>query len=305
MPKSPREAATYHARAAAQGEEASKNALRLLAAEGVSEATAALHRLGLDAPLRAADAAAVAAGRCPLGDVAAQEAAMNRWGVRPLAAIRAAAETGDLAAMEALGECFGEGVKGAPKDDTQAVVWYRRAAAGNVACAQCNLGVMHEHGQGGLEKSDAKAVALYRLAAAAGLSPALFNLGLFFCAGRGVPQDLAEAARLWRQAADKGHAKAEAELARAYMHGRGVEKDYDAALRLARRAADKGDALGERQMGILYGNGWGAPQDIREATRWFAKSAAQGDEDAITNLRELAAASVPEAAAALRRLRLA
>ena len=58
-------------------------------------------------------------------------------------------------------------------DDAQAVVWLRRAAAGNVARAQCTLGVMHEHGLGGLEKSDAKAVALYRPAAAAGYARAL------------------------------------------------------------------------------------------------------------------------------------
>jgi TPR repeat protein len=89
------------------------------------------------------------------------------------------------------------------------------------------------------------------------------------------------------------------------MLGHGVEKDYDAALRLARRAADKGNAFGERCMGLLYANGWGVPQDKREAARWWAKSAAQGDEDAIWNLRELAADGVPEAAAALRRLRLA
>ena len=89
------------------------------------------------------------------------------------------------------------------------------------------------------------------------------------------------------------------------MGGLGVEKDYDAALRLARRAADKGDAFGERQMGILFANGWGVPKDEREAARWFAKSAARGDEASITNLRELAAEGVPEAAAALRRLRLA
>ena len=110
---------------------------------------------------------------------------------------------------------------------------------------------------------------------------------------------------LWRQAADKGHAPAEGELARAYMYGLGVEKDYDAALRLARRAADKGSAFGERYMGMLYGKGWGVPQDYREAARWWAKSAAQGDEAAITNLRALVAEGVPEAAAALRRLRLA
>ncbi len=58
-------------------------------------------------------------------------------------------------------------------------------------------------------------------------------------------------------------------------------------------------------MGLLFAEGWGVKQDKREAARWWAKSAAQGDEAAITNLRTLAAEGVPEAAAALRRLRLA
>jgi TPR repeat protein len=103
--ESAREAVTYYARALAQGNEPSKEALCILATEGVPEATATLHRAGVDAPLRAADAAVVAAGRCPLGDLAAQEAACEAWAARPLAALRAAAEAGDLAAMFVLGDC--------------------------------------------------------------------------------------------------------------------------------------------------------------------------------------------------------
>jgi TPR repeat protein len=83
------------------------------------------------------------AGRCPLGNLAAQEAACLAWAARPLAAVRAAAEAGDLAAMEVLGGRFRFGVRGVPHDDVQAVVWYRRSAAGNVAIAQFNLGTMH------------------------------------------------------------------------------------------------------------------------------------------------------------------
>jgi TPR repeat protein len=224
---------------------------------------------------------------------------------RPLAALRAAAEAGDLAAMEELGERFYYGLREAPKDDAQAVVWRRRAAAGNVARAQSAFAFMHTNGEGGLEKSDSKAVALYRAAVAAGFVDALFNLGCCFDDGRGVPQDRAEAVRLWLQAADKGHAPAEVNLARAYMHGEGVAQDYAAALRFARRAADKGDGGGESNLGALYANGWGVPQDVREGVEWWAKAAAKGEEAAIKNLRARSAAGVPEATAALRRLRLA
>ena len=88
------------------------------------------------------------------------------------------------------------------------------------------------------------------------------------------------------------------------MHGEGVAKDYAAALRFARRAADKGNAVGEANLGVLYANGWGVPRDVREAIKWYAKAAAQGIEGAVANLRAYAADGVPEAAAALRRLRL-
>ena len=94
-------------------------------------------------------------------------------------------------------------------------------------------------------------------------------------------------------------------LARAYMYGEGAAQDYAAALRFARLSADKGHAAGEGNLGTLYANGWGVPQDVREGIKFFAKAAAKGEEVAIKNLRTLAAGGVPEASAALRRLRLA
>ena len=269
MPKSPREAATYHARAAAQGDEGSKKALRILATEGVSEATAALHRLGEDAPLRAADAAVVAAGRCPLGDFAAQQAAVLRWGARPLSDLRAAAEAGDLAAMVELGVRFYLDRRGPLQDHAQALVWYRRAAAANVARVQTQLGFMHEFGEGGLAV------------------------------------DLKAALRLYRLAAEQGEPAAQGFLAGAYATGAGVAKDYAAALLWARRSAEAGHAVGELNLGVLYANGWGIPRDVCEGIKWLAKAAAQGLEPAIENLRALAAKGEADAVAALRRLRLA
>ena len=56
---------------------------------------------------------------------------------------------------------------------------------------------------------------------------------------------------------------------------------------------------------MFYASGWGVPRDVREGIKWYAKAAAQGKEGAIENLRSAAAKGVPEAAAALRHLRLA
>ena len=73
----------------------------------------------------------------------------------------------------------------------------------------------------------------------------------------------------------------------------------------ARRSADQGDAGGEYFLGVLYKNGWGVTSDLRAASSWFERAAKQGVEDAAQALRKFVAKGVPEAVAALRRLRLA
>ena len=51
--------------------------------------------------------------------------------------------------------------------------------------------------------------------------------------------------------------------------------------------------------------GWGVPMDIRLGISWLEKAAAQGDVGAINGLQSNAAAGMPEAVEALRRLRIA
>ena len=77
------------------------------------------------------------------------------------------------------------------------------------------------------------------------------------------------------------------------------------ALRFARLSAEQGEPVGAFHAGAIYATGQGVPADYREAARWFARGAVKGEEHCIEQLRELAAEGVPEAAAALRRLRLA
>ncbi len=105
--------------------------------------------------------------------------------------------------------------------------------------------------------------------------------------------------------AEQGDANAQSELAQAYIDGEGIERDYAAAMLWARRSADQGDTVGANNLGALYANGWGVPQDLRAAVLWFPRSAKQGNKYAKDNLLGLAAAGVPEAAAAVQRLRLA
>jgi hypothetical protein len=63
---------------------------------------------------------------------------------------------------------YEKGLGGLPKDDAQAVSWYRKGADAGDARGMSGLGFMYEKGLGGLRKDEAQAVNWYRKAAALG-----------------------------------------------------------------------------------------------------------------------------------------
>ena len=97
------------------------------------------------------------------------------------------ADQGAAWAQTFLGFMYATG-QGVPKDDVQAVKWYRLAADQGGAGAQVNLGFMYANGQG-VPKDDAQAVKWYRLAADQGNAQAQVNLGDMYANGKGVPRD--------------------------------------------------------------------------------------------------------------------
>jgi len=78
---------------------------------------------------------------------------------RVIALATARAESGDLAAMTAIGSFYYLGV-GVPRDYAQALHWYERAALGGDPQAQRNLGSMFRQGQG-MPKDDFRAFGWY------------------------------------------------------------------------------------------------------------------------------------------------
>jgi TPR repeat protein len=52
-----------------------------------------------------------------------------------------------------------------PKDDAQAVIWFRKAAEAGDGSGMSALGDMYRDGRGGLPKDEAQAVTWYRKAA--------------------------------------------------------------------------------------------------------------------------------------------
>jgi TPR repeat protein len=133
--------------------------------------------------------------------------------------------------------------KGVPKDLSQAVYWYRKAA---------------DQGDPGAE----------------------VDLGYLYAAGIGVSRDAAAAATWYRRAASSGSPNAKVNLAGLYMHGDGVKQDFGEALRLLKSAADQGNGRADAYLGLASYLGSGTPVDHSAAEAWFRKGVKQHDPEA-------------------------
>lgn len=171
------------------------------------------------------------------GDYAA---ALKLW--KPIA------ELGYDRAQYYVGRMYVDG-KGVPRDDAEAVKWFRRAAepaAGDPGFhdgsteAQASLGFMYLNGRG-VPEDLIEAAKWYRIAAEKGDVDSQYLLGLMYVHGDGVPRDDAEAAKWFRRAADKGYAKAQASLGWSYYTAHGVLKDYALAYMWLNLAAAQGE----------------------------------------------------------------
>ena len=216
------------------------------------------------------------------------------WNSLPFEEVKRGAEANDAAAQNSFGFLYDNG-RGVPKDDAEAIKWYRKAAEQGNAAGQCNLGAMYENGRG-VVKDDAEAVKWYRLSADQGVAVAQYSLGMMYANGQGVTKDDAEAVRWYRKAADQGVSVAQALLGSMYITGRGVLNDDAEAVKWYRKAAEQGLRSAQTTLGLLYEKGRGVTKDDAEAMKWYRKAANQGDATAKSNLARLeAAGSTPQA----------
>ena len=151
------------------------------------------------------------------------------------------AEAGDTDAQLRVGAAYDYG-KGAPRDGSEAMKWYRMAADRGNAEAQNSVG-------SGLqaEKRYEEALPWYEKASAQGHALATNNLAYLYDLGLGVKQDRRKGFELYSRAADLGWAEAMWNIAN--MHGAGQlgEKDMVNACVWAMRAR-KFSAPQERQL---------------------------------------------------------
>ncbi len=124
---------------------------------------------------------------------------------------RRCAGEGDAACQLQLGWHYDVG-KGVPRNDVEAVRWYRAAAEQNHRVAHYNLGNMHQLGRG-VPKSCRAAVEWYARSSMHNYPPGLYGLGRMYQFGFAVKEDRPKAHALYRQAAALGDHKAREALA--------------------------------------------------------------------------------------------
>jgi hypothetical protein len=163
-------------------------------------------------------------------------------------AFRVRAEQGDAQAQYRLGNMYFYG-RGVPRDNDEALRWYRKSADQGYAAAEYGVEYMYFHGLS-VQSDYTEAVRWCRKAADQGYARAQSSLGSYYFDGVGVAKDDSQAVFWYRRAADQGYAMAEYDLGYMYLHGRGVPQDKDEANRWYRKAADHGDEYAQRVLGL-------------------------------------------------------
>lgn len=203
---------------------------------------------------------------------------------------RRAADQGLAPAQFHLACMYRDGRGGLPKSEADELKWLKLSAAGVYPDAISNLGLMHAQGRGGLQKNEAMAVRLYQEAITLGSKGGQANLGQCYLAGKcGLPRDDREAARLFILAADQGEATSNGNLAGMYFEGRGgLQRDTKEAERRIRLCAEQGLAFCQSNLAYSIETGmFGLAKNSEAATEWYKKAAAQGNQPAIDALRRL------------------
>jgi TPR repeat protein len=193
-----------------------------------------------------------------------------------------AAERGDPMAQFAIGAKYATG-DGVPRDDVEAVGWWRRAAEQGFVDAELSLAAAYLNGLG-VPKDHAEAVMWYRKAAEQGDPVGQLRLGELYAEDETLPLNTAEAVRWWRKSADQGNVLAQNHLGQAFHDGVGVPQDYTQAFEWYRKAAEQGLGQAQTNLGFMYQNGESVARDPAQAVQWWRKAAAQGSASALYNL---------------------
>lgn len=168
----------------------------------------------------------------------------------------------------------------------KALPLYLQLAAQGNADAQFHVGLIHAKGQG-IPKDDKQAVDWFRKAAEQGHREAQTKLGYMYATGKGVAQSYISAIDWCYKAAKQGDVTAQYNLGLMYEQGQGVAQDNSLAISWYSMAAAQGDARSQYNLGVIYTNGTGVAKDDKQAAVLFHKAAKQGLAEAIAALKKV------------------
>jgi serine/threonine-protein kinase len=227
--------------------------------------------------------AAPATAAAPATLTCARAAAAANWSAAATACA-AEANAGSAAAQRILGTMYdrGQGVAASPTD---ALSWYRRAAASNDAEAEFMLSQMFDVGRG-TAQNQAEAVVHLRLAASGGWLRAQQLLAYRLENGTGVRKNEEEAAAWYRRAAERGDAISQQKLGDFLARGRGVNKNETEALEWYKKAALQGSGGAAWQAAQMYFKGRGVTKDDSLGMDWLRRAAALNQSDAVKELNK-------------------
>ncbi|MDI1300641.1 MAG: tetratricopeptide repeat protein [bacterium] len=176
------------------------------------------------------------------------------------------ANEGNAAAQALLGRMYIDG-QGVARDTTQALNWFRLAAAQGHVMAINGVGACLEHGWGTPPDFPAAATN-YRLAAEAGLDEGQYHYASLLRTGKGLARDLEQAFTFYNAAAAQGHAAAMNMVGRFYHEGWAVEVNELTAIEWYRRSAEGGDFRGQ----ISYAAVLAEQGDIDASALWLREA---------------------------------
>lgn len=209
---------------------------------------------------------------------------------------------GDAESMYQLAMCYrrGHGVKA---DNTEAMLWLKKAAEKGHTAAQYYLGTYYEYGDGGLGVDSMMAYKYFTLAAEKKDVYSMLELGQNF-RNLTTIKDAKSICMKWLEKVSEGDfvseydrfndmhkSTAELELYYLYLGNEGVEKNIPLAMEYLKKSVSYPDncslVIAMNEMGICYMEGQGVNKNKEEAVKWFKRAAKQNYGIAIGNLAEI------------------
>lgn len=172
------------------------------------------------------------------------------------------------------------------KDYATAYAIFKRLAEKEYTPAESDLAAMYANGIG-VPKDEQQAVFWWRKAAKEGDAKAVYNMALAYSDGKGVIADDKEAVYWYRKAALFGFDFAQYNLALMYASGKGIKKDDQQAAFWYRKSADRGNPDAQYNLGTMYIHGEGVPKDDKQAVYWYCKAIARGSNEAKESLASM------------------